>query len=125
MPLPAKANGFTLPLPTGPIHPSETLSLVLGFFREVSEEEITVTLDGIPATLTGKTDIGRIYAESTARFDGVSRADGLYIFALPSGCTAGNPVLSVKAEDDTLSLSYIEILIGDLPDDEASKGVRK
>lgn len=76
-------------------------------------------------TLTGKTDIGRIYAESTARFDGVSRADGLYIFALPSGCTAGNPVLSVKAEDDTLSLSYIEILIGDLPDDEASKGVRK
>ena len=125
VPLPAKANGFTLPLPTGPIHPSETLSLVLGFFREVSEEEITVTLDGIPATLTGKTDIGRIYAESTSRFDGVSRADGLYIFALPSGCTAGNPVLSVKAEDDTLSLSYIEILIGDLPADEASKGARK
>ena len=103
----------------------EQLSLVIGFDREVGEDEITVLLDGTPARLTAPTDIGRIYAESTVRFDGVTRVGGLYLFSLPDGCTAGDPILSVGAKDGTLSLSYIEILIGDLPTDEASKGVRK
>lgn len=125
VPLPAKADGYTLPLPTGPIGVKEQLSLVIGFDREVGEDEITVLLDGTPARLTAPTDIGRIYAESTVRFDGVTRVGGLYLFSLPDGCTAGDPILSVGAKDGTLSLSYIEILIGDLPTDEASKGVRK
>ena len=100
-------------------------SLVMGFDREVREEEVTVMLDGIPARFVSPTDVGRRYAESAVRFDGNARVSGLYLFSLPEGCTEGNPVLSLKAEDDTLSLSYVEILIGTLPADDHDKGVRK
>ena len=117
IPLPAKADGFTLSLPTGPIHSEETLSLVLGFDRETAKEEIGVTLDGVPARFVGQTELGAPYAEGMDKYADKQIVLACYLFSLPTGITKGDPILSLKASDPTLSITYAELRLG-FPNEE-------
>ena len=111
VPLPAKANGFTLSVPTGPILEGERVSLILGFDREVTSTEVKASLDGIPAVFMGKTEEGRAYAEGKNRTAGGEPVKALYLFSLSKSKAVEKAVtLSVKACED-LHLSYAEINI--------------
>ena len=108
-PLPEKADGFALSVPTGPVEKREDVLLVLGFDRRISAEELTVTIDGAKASLLGETNLGRAYADGKNRIWGKEAVKELYLFTLPDGIKAERSLtLSLTAEDPSLSVSYIE-----------------
>ena len=110
-PLPAQADGFSLPLVTGPIGKTQSLVLVLGFDREITQSEVTVTLGGVPATLLGRTEHGEAYAEGATRYAGVPMGKVRYAYALPVGAVGERPTLRLFASDG-VTVSYIELVIG-------------
>lgn len=111
VPLPAKADGFSLFIPTGPIAKEESISLVLGFDREITNEEVKVSLDGVPAVFMGMTEQGSAYAKGKNRTAGGEPVKALYLFTLPKRKGVEKAVtLSVEA-GASLLLSYVEIIV--------------
>lgn len=108
-PLPAKADGFSLSIPTGPVEMGERVSVILGFDREIDPSALSVKIDGVAAYPAGKTEKARPYAEGKRRVSGNDSAKELYLFTLSEGIKTERALtLSLSAEDTSLCVGYVE-----------------
>ena len=122
VPLPARANGYALSVPTGPFGAEETVSLVLGFDREIAPNEVTLKVDGIPAAFVGKTAYSDAYAKGKNRTAGCDVVKATYLFALAAPPKVSVPRVTLTADDEALSLSYLEFVIGASPEVTEAEG---
>lgn len=115
VPLPSKADGFCLTVPTGPIEDGEAVSLIVGFDREIDPDEICLSADGKTATFEGRTTYSEAYGKGKNRIAGGEPVKAMYRFSLVTHPAEKGICVTLNAKDESLSVSYLEIVIGTVP----------
>jgi len=117
-PLPAKADGFKIGIPTGVVPTGKAVYVIAAVGREISPEELSLSVNGQKATFVSETTFSTDYAGTITpyvAYDDATDAGHLkqYLFAVPSGaCNDSRQELAFTATDDGLMIEYLELTVG-------------
>lgn len=117
-PLPAKADGCKIGIPTGVVPTGKAVYVIAAVGCEISPEELSLSVNGQKATFVSETTFSTDYAGTITpyvAYDDATDAGHLkqYLFAVPSGaCNDSRQELSFTATDDGLMIEYLELTVG-------------